>query len=133
MGNRYEREFVEMHEFFRAWFRGEVAKTEAAFSRMVDVCAEGFSFVTTTGTVLGREEVLKRFFDRHGAVPTYDFWIEDATVRQRHGDVTICTFTVEGGEERSGERVRATAVFCDEASAPNGVVFLFVQDTPIAG
>jgi hypothetical protein len=83
--------------------------------------------------VLKRDAVLKRFFDRHGMIPTYNFWIENATIQQQHGDVTICTFDLEEAEERTGDEVvTTTAVYREDASAPNGVVFLFVQDTPRA-
>lgn len=131
--NRYEKEFIEMHDFFRAWFRGEVEKTEEVFARMSNVCAEGFTLVTAGGKILNRDIVLKSFFDRHGMYPKYNFWIENGTIHQQHGGVTICTFNVEEDEERMGENVMTTtAVYTENEIAPNGVVFLYVQDTLIA-
>lgn len=132
MSDRYEREFVELYTFFRTWFRGEVEKSEAAISRLADVCAQAFTLVTDTGDVLSRDEVLKWFFDRHGSAPAYDFRVEEAAVRQQHGDVTICTFTLRVGREGPGDPVLQTAVFREEPSAPNGVVFLHAHNTPIA-
>jgi len=130
MTNRYEQEFIDMHKFFRAWYRGEVEKTEAEFRRMADICADGFYFIPVTGRVLDRDTVLKAFFDRHGTYPGYNFWIEDAIIHHQHGGITVCTFKTEEGEKRMGDQeVLTTAVFQEEPSAPNGVVFLMVQDT----
>lgn len=132
MSDRYEKEFIEMHDFFRAWFRGEVEKTGSVFERMDNACAEGFVLITAAGKVLERDAVLKRFFDMHGTIPNYEFWIENARIRHQHGDITICTFNNEEADVRTGEDVvTTTAVFREEESAPNGVVFLLVQDTPV--
>jgi len=131
--NRYEKEFIEMHDFFRAWFWGEVEKTEAEFSRMSNVCAEGFTLVTAAGKILNRDMVLESYFDQHGMHPKYNYWIEHGTVRQQFGDITICTFKVEEGEKRTREHVMiTTATYAEHEFAPNGVVFLYVQDTLIA-
>lgn len=133
MTNRYEQEFIDMHKFFKAWYGGKVEKTDAEFSRMAGVCADGFYFINLNGRLMNRDEVLNAFYDRYGTFPAYNFWIDDATVHHQHGDITVCTFKTEEGEKRTGEEeVMTTAVYQEDAAAPNGVVFLMVQDTRIS-
>jgi hypothetical protein len=132
MADAGEQEIRELHAFIRAWFRGEVKKSETAFARMAGVVADGFVLVATSGHAIEREPLLRGFFERHGAIPSYKFRIEDVRLRQRHGDVAIYTYQIEESDDARGRQtVMVSIVFREDDAMPNGLEHLLVHETAV--
>lgn len=127
---RAEREIVELHDFFTAWFRGDLANDGAAFARFEEALADGFTIITPGGIVLSRDRILDAVRDGHGSDASARIWIEDVRVRQESCEVVIATYEEwqRSGEAPARGRL-STVVFQRDDAAMNGWRWLHVHET----
>lgn len=126
----WEREIVELHDFFAQWFGGRLPATDAAFARFADTMTPEFTIIAPTGTLLGRAELLPRLRAAHGSSPGCQIWIERPALRATHGDVIVATY--EEWQRHAGRAATArlsTVVFRAQPATPNGLVWLHVHET----
>ncbi len=134
--NRYEpieREIIELHEFFRRWYRGELPNTDEAFERFSRVMAPDFQIILPDGHVLDREAILGHVRQGHGedGEGTGDFTIEIRNLRHRltAGEIFVATYEEWQGD---GDRLRgrlSSVVFSTDDSNPNGLSWRHLHET----
>jgi len=117
-------EVVELHAFFQAWFRGELAADDAAFAPLAQALGPGFVIISPSGTAMSRAAVLDGVRGAHGSWgPDDRIWIDAVTIRHRDAETVVATYEEwqrRGGDERG--RV-STVVFSADG------VWLHLQET----
>jgi hypothetical protein len=125
----YQREIVELHQFFEAWFTGKLSQTETDYTRFAQVMATGFTMVSPDGVLLDRDPLLKSLYDAHNKRRDTRIWIKNVQLRQQHGDIFIVTYE-EWQSEKDVQTARlSTVVFRQKSDAPNGLEWLLVHET----
>jgi hypothetical protein len=123
------REIVELHRFFVDWYdRKTAAATD--FDRFARVMGPGMRMIPPSGMMLDRDAVVAYVRDNRGTFDG-DYAIEIADIRPAwEADGAIVVTYIEK-QERRGERTarRATALFTESPSAPNGVAWRHLHET----
>jgi hypothetical protein len=129
-------EVERLHEFFAAWFRGEIAAGADA-DALAPALAADFTFVPPSGREIGRAEVIAKIGGAHGCFadsePPFRIWIEHA--RARPLGCGFCLVLYEEWQARpdkSTARV-SSALLAYQPTAPGGVIWHHVQETWLAG
>ena len=126
-----EREIVELHAFFEAWFRGELPATATALERFEGVLAADFSIIGPAGLELDRAGVLELVRGAHGSRSDSDFaiWIDNVRLRDR--DERSCLVTYEEWQQlEEGPRGRVSTALLEVGEGPpNGLLWKHVQET----
>jgi hypothetical protein len=127
---------VELHEFFVDWFNDVLDDTDAAFARVAEVLHPNFSMVDPSGMLLDRSAVLALLRGAHGTA--------DRAAPVRIEIRSLVDLVVDDGaalvtyEERqfAGRRAlnarSSSAYFVGAPAAPNGVVWCYLNETPLA-
>ena len=120
------REAIDLHAVFEAW----LSSGEAAFARIEAAFDPGFRMVTPEGRLVTRDEVLDRLAGAAGARGAgFRIAVEDALpLAAPPGHVLLHYLERQwtGGTETLR---RASALFRADPTGPNGVSWLFVQET----
>ena len=125
---RATAEVEELHTFFAGWFNGRLP--EDAFSRVEGVLASGFSLRSPEGVTLGRDEVLDEIRVQRGVVPMR-IWVENTQlVADDPPTVEYEEWQDVDGRVRSR---RSVVVFAADNRAPNGLAWVSVFETKLAG
>jgi hypothetical protein len=127
-------EMCVTREYLASWFAGLLEKPESLEDFYLSrVLAENFTIVRPDGTRLDRDQTLHGFFERlYGSEPTV---IRHENLNMR----TILdtgTIVVIGYDEKHVYTDHAvtnalTAIFLKNETAPNGVSWLAVHETPV--
>ena len=119
------REIVELHEFFRQWFRGELPATDEGFARFDRVMAPEFEIVSPGGKILDRAAIRAAARDRHGSDGGFAMEIRNHRHRVDLDDAALVTY-----EEWQGGKGRvSTALLQRKSGTPNGVEWVHVHET----
>ena len=126
-------EITALHEFFVAWFDGSVPRRE--LSRLERALAPEFEMVTTEGERVDHAALVDGLAESYGRTEGEHFDIEvrdveAVTLMEDHAVVRYEEWQ-RRGEEETG-RV-STALFRGDADAPEGVVWVTLQETPLEG
>lgn len=133
MKDEIVEEIVELHNFFEAWFRGELPRTPGTFERYRRVMADDFQMVTPSGRRLGGERLASSMWEAHGQCsemePPFTIQIENPEVRWVSRDVCVATY--DEAQRVEGElKVRtSTVLFQRDDRAPNGLVWYQLHET----
>jgi hypothetical protein len=125
----YEREIHELHQFFQAWFSGSIPQTEANFARVTAALAPTFGLISPDGTLAEYATVIDWLRGGYGTRPGFRLWVEEVALRHQQGDLILATYVER---QQIGEQTNArlsSALFQQDAAAPNGVVWLHVHET----
>lgn len=127
-------EIVGLHEFFVAWFDGSVSRRE--LSRLERALAPEFEMVTTEGDRVDHAALVEGLAESYGRTEGEPFDIEVRDVEslglfENHAVVRYEEWQRRGEDEESG-RV-STALFRADADAPEGVVWVTLQETALEG
>jgi len=125
----FEREIVELHQFFMDWFNSKLENTDAEFARFADTVGPDFHIVSPSGQLTDRETLLTQLRGAYGARPGAKLWIENAALRTQIGDIAIVTYEEWQTNNRETTSRMSTAVFQKTATAPNGLLWLHVHET----
>jgi hypothetical protein len=133
----YEKEILELHQFFEAWFKANLDKNEENFGRFSDVLSERFAMVTPSGELLDREDILDnvmRGFGTHkDADSPFRIWIKNVNLILQTDDIAIATYE-EWQEAKTQVTARiSTAFFQRVEGKPNNMVWLRVHETWMKG
>lgn len=128
-----EAEVAGLHRFFVGWMTGAVARDTTTYARFTDVVADGFALIGPGGVVTEREALIAELEAAHGQRAAFDIWIADCRCRWSAGDLCLITYEEwqQTGEVKTGRL--STALFRRRAAAPNGVEWLHVHETWLAG
>ena len=129
MAPNYEQEVIDLHDFFQGWLDGTAPNTPDYYARVNTVLADDFTLINPDGTRTTGKQLLDNVRDAHGARVGWRMWTENTQLRLQSGELFVVTY--EEWHERDGETTAriCTAVLRADANAPNGVVWLHVQET----
>ena len=125
----YEREVIELHDFFVNWLQGKLSETPAAFERVQAVLSSDFLLITPDGKITDGETLLAGIRAAHGARPGLRMWIEAVQLRQQIDNLLIVTYQEWQAENDNTTARISTAVFQVDASTPHGLRWLHVHET----
>lgn len=129
MFTQCKAEICELHDFFQAWFTGMQANTDEHFARFAAVMAEGFAIINPSGKLTERPALLTGLRAAHGRQPGIRIWTQNHQLRHQVGDLALLTYE-EWQQSVAGTTARlSTVLFQTQVGAPNGVVWLHVQET----
>ncbi|WP_254838145.1 DUF4440 domain-containing protein [Natronomonas marina] len=122
-------EITGLHEFFVEWFAGAAPRSD--LSRLERALAPEFEMVTTAGERVDHEALVDGIAESHGRTAGEDF---DIDVREIETVALLDDHAVVRYEERqstaAGETGRvSTALFRADEAAPEGVVWVTLQET----
>lgn len=122
---KWHEEIDQLHEFFEAYFLGEQTSLERAEA----VLAPEFTIVGPHGIESDRAQTIQML--RDGRAHTTDLTIttSDHRLVAQAADLLVATY-LEHHRLSDGENRRlSTVVFVPEPDAPNGLLWLRVQET----
>lgn len=129
---RCAREVHELHTFFQQWFEGSLSNTDEAFARFADVMADDFVIVSPSGQASPRAPLLEAL---RGAYGSQDFgsgdgvWVEDVKIAASEGALAVVTYIERQKVDGQPRDRRSTAVLRELPGTPNGVVWVYLQET----
>jgi len=121
----WRREIEELHQFFEDWFLG----TESSMQRVEEVFAPDMTFVGPNGAETNRDETIRMI--RDGRAHTTDLRITttDHRLLHRADDVLVASYVEHHQLAETSNRRLSTVVFLADPDAPNGLLWLRVQET----
>ena len=123
------KEVNDLHQFFEDWVSGALPKTEESYARVQQALSDDFAIVGPDGRLTQRDPLLNGLYAAHLGRPNFRIWIENYQLHPQLGELAIVTY--EEWQEIEGEVTArlSTAVFQQDAAAPNGVRWLHVHET----
>ena len=129
MSANWQKEIVELHEFFQGWLGGEIPPVDEEFYRLEEVLGEGFTLITPEGNCRERDELLQGLRRAAGVRLGVRIWIEEARLHHEGKSVLIASYQ-EWQQDKGPPKGRiSTVVFRPKRSLPNGVEWLHVHET----
>jgi len=126
----YQREIIELHQFFTDWFAGRLSQSEVHFARFSQVIADGFALITPDGVLIERDTLQDRIFAGYGQRPDFHVWIKNPQIRHRQDDIIVVTYEEWQRTSEGGQTARlSTAIFRENDNTPNGLEWLHVHET----
>lgn len=125
------REIESLHEFFIDWYTG--MEPESDFDRLTAVLGTDFNMITPDGKRVDREQVLEAIDSRYNQEEpdVIDIEIHNVDLIDSTGDQHLVLYE-EWQERPEGWNGRVSSVlFREEPTKPNGLEWVFVQDTMI--
>jgi len=120
------RETIALHEVFAAW----LSAGEADFRRIEAALDTGFRMITPDGQLLSRNQVLDRLAAAAGARGAgFGIGIEEAFVLASPPGHVLLHYLERQWSGASETLRRSTAQFRADPAGPNGLRWLFVQET----
>jgi len=89
-------EIRDLHAFFQSWFRGEVPRTEAVFSRVAAVWGPSFELIAPNGRLRERGELLRTTFEEYGSDPGLSIGIRNLVVHEIASGAVVTARYEEG-------------------------------------
>ena len=129
MQERCTAEIEELHDFFTAWFRGELPADDESFARFASAMHEGFEIVSPDGTTLAREAILQAVRGGHGANPDVSITIRNPRLLHHRGELALMAYEECQTTANTTLSRLSTALFIDAAGTPNGVQWLHLHET----
>lgn len=127
--DRASAEIVALHRFFVQWYDGGTAAA-ADFASFERAMGPGMQMIPPSGAVLDRDQVIGHVRANRSAFDG-DFAIEIADIRPawQAGDAILVTYVEK--QRRAGKATarRASALFSENPSAPNGVEWRHLHET----
>ena len=122
-------EICRLHDFFQAWFRGDMAEHEENFQQFAAVMSPDFFIIAPDGGLMTLLPLTERLRQAYGKQPGVRIWTQQHRLHYQRADVALCTY--EEWQERNGETtVRLSSVLFQQATlAPHGLVWLHVHET----
>ena len=119
-------EIVALHDFFHAWFRGEIPPE--SFRELNAALADDFWIVPPSGRPLERSALLQLLEGERGARPNLKISVERCQVVIEEGD--LCAVQYEEWHEDERRKGRASiALLVRSDAGPRGWQWRFVQET----
>ena len=129
------REIAELHDFFEDWFNGDLAQTDANFDRFASVLADDFALVDIDADITRRGALLDAIWDHwgHPADEGREMTIETDSVEllREDGDLLLATYFEHQTNGDDSNTRRSSVLFRRDADASNGLVWLYVHETPV--
>ncbi len=127
------KEVEELHEFFQAWFNGNVDQTSGQYSRFSDVLHADFLIIAPSGMQTDRTQLTGSLYMMHGKRPNLKIWIKNPVFRLLSKTTAMVTYEEwqQEKEESPPQGRISTALFETYLSLPNAVSWLYVHETAL--
>lgn len=130
-----EREIHSLHDFFVGWYTGRL--DEGAFDRFEDTLSPDFEMVTPDGEVLTRAETVGYVREERDTHDEFDIGIRNVETIDAHEGRALLRYEewqTKGDENETQNDGRlSTALFGTSDTAPEGVEWLYLHETPLEG
>lgn len=128
--DKYEREIIELHQFFVDWFKGDLPKNESGFARFSVVTSPDFAIITPDGRRYTYEQITSSIYDSHANRAMMRITIKAVNHHATHGDIHIVEYEEWQDTDPNQPTARlSTVIFKDDVSTPNGLRWLHVHET----
>jgi hypothetical protein len=127
---RAKTEIIGLHRYFADWYNA-ADSDQTDFSRFENVLGEGFRIVTPDdGRIINRDSIISHVRANHSCFHG-DFTIEIEDVRPGWEAAGVVVVTYIEAQCRAGvwTRRRASALFTESSSMPNGVEWRHLHET----
>ena len=124
-------EIVQLHDFFEAYFLGTVPEDD--LSRMESAFAPNLTFLGPTGSVTGRAETIAMVRAGYAHTKQLDITITEPTLLAESGGLVACRYVENHALAKTSNHRWTTAVFEEDADAPNGLAWVTVHETWVEG
>jgi hypothetical protein len=125
----WEKEIIELHEFFQGWLGGELEATDEVFQRLERVLGEAFHLITPDGKCLEREPLLQSLRQAAGTRPRLRIGIQAPRLHQEGASHLIVTYEEWQQEQRVAKGRLSTVIFRRRKALPNGLEWIHVHET----
>jgi len=123
----WHREIVELHDFFEAYFLGNLAAEDVG--RLQVALAGDFTFINPTGAASTRGEVEAAIVAGYSHATQLRITITDAQLLVESDEIVVARY-VENHEMAAASNHRiSTVVFSRDEAAPNGLRWRSVHET----
>lgn len=129
MASHYEKEIIDLHQYFEDWFTGKLEQSEANAARVDTVLAEDFHIITSDGRITPRSILSPTLYAAHGRQTDFRIWIENVMLRQQIEDMAIVTYEEWQTVNSTTTKRTSTVIFRAEKNAPNGLIWLHVHES----
>lgn len=132
LGPQCREEVVGLHEFFVAWFGGEIENSAVELARFTAASHPNFVMVVPSGQIIDKAAVVDGLRSAHGSRAGRDFRIEIRNVTDRvvaEGAVLLTYQEWQFEGPRVASARTSTAMFVAAPHAPNGVVWRHLHET----
>jgi hypothetical protein len=130
-----EREIRSLHDFFVGWYTGRL--DEGGFDRFEDALSPDFEMVTPDGEVLTRAETVGYVREERDTHDEFDIGIRNVETIDAHEGRALLRYEewqTKGDENETQKDGRlSTALFGTSDTAPEGVEWLYLHETPLEG
>lgn len=122
-------EICRLHDFFQAWFTGDVAESEEIFQQFAAVMSADFFTIAPDGGLMELPALSTRLRHAYGKQPGVRIWTQNQRLHYQRADVALCTY--EEWQERAGTTTSrlSSVLFQQHAGVPHGIIWLHVHET----
>ncbi|HKL17339.1 MAG TPA: hypothetical protein VJ905_00150 [Halalkalibaculum sp.] len=130
-----EREIIELHQFFEAWFNAKLSDNDESFSRMSEVLSPEFIMITPAGRKIERSSLLSNLRSMNGLYLKEDkpsaIWIRNITIEWSTDTYCLANYEEwQGSNDRAKGKGRiSSALFEKNDAAPNRVRWIHLHET----
>ena len=129
-----QKEIVQLHEFFEAWFTGRIEQNEENLRRLADVIADEFLIVSPNANIIDKATLLTNVRKAYGSQSDqpYSIRIENLHGRRLESQLFLAVYEEwqKVGDEDKGRLT--TVVFGSKTGTPNSLEWLHVHETWLA-
>ena len=126
-----ETEIVELHNFFEAWYKGGIARSEKNFSRLTNVLADDFQLITATGFTVNKTLLITLMKGGYGTKQGLNMRIEKVNHRVQGENLCLLTYEEYGNTEGGLKKVLISAVLRRAPEKRNGLEWLHVHEVNV--
>ncbi len=127
----WHREVIELHEFFEGYFLGTLPVNDLA--RVEDALDRDFTILGPDGSESDRAATLAAIGQGHDHTKSLKITITEARLLSETDELIAARY-IENHELSTGSNHRwSTAVFRQDPAGPNGLRWLTVHETWVAG
>lgn len=133
IAKRCQTEINELHQFFQDWFNGAIPATDKTFARLLTALGPGFTIINPDGRLTERRSLVEGLRKSYNTRNRFKIWIENFQFWRLEGSISVMIYE-EWHQTLNGEPAAriSTALFKEDANAPNGVSWLHVHETWLA-
>lgn len=129
---RCKTEIIELHNFFQAWFTGELPRTDESFARFAAVLSPQFVIIFPDGKLIEGASLLAGLRQAHNSRSDFRIWIKNVRLHHHQPEMALATYE-EWQESSEGITARlSTVVFRHQGGKPNELEWLHVHETWLA-
>ncbi len=131
MEKQCRKEIQELHLFFQEWFNGTCTKNEETFARIEKVLSPDFHLITPNGETITKPTLIDFLWQNYDTRETEPLTIKVEKIKsiRKTKDLCIMTYHEIQASQTAKTRRQSVAVFETSEGTPNGIQWVYVQET----